>query len=125
MMNIIKERTMLLLCYPRCSTCKKAQKWLDEKKINYRYRDIKEDNPSAEELGVWLRKSGLEIKRFFNTSGQLYKSMGLKDRLPSMTDEEKLSLLSTDGMLVKRPLLIGDDYVLVGFREQEWTEKLV
>ena len=116
---------MLLLCYPRCSTCKKAQKWLEEKQIAYDYRDIKEENPSAEELGEWLRKSGLEIKRFFNTSGQLDKSMGRKDRLPLMTEEEKLSLLSTDGMLVKRPMLIGDDYVLVGFREQEWTEKLV
>ena len=116
---------MLLLCYPRCSTCKKAQKWLEEKQIAYDYRDIKEENPSAEELGEWLRKSGLEIKHFFNTSGQLYKSMGLKDRLPSMTDEEKLGLLSTDGMLVKRPLLIGEDFVLVGFREQEWADKLV
>ena len=115
---------MLLLCYPRCSTCKKAQKWLEEKQIAYDYRDIKEENPSAEELGEWLCKSGLEIKRFFNTSGQLYKSMGLKDRLPSMTDEEKLGLLSTDGMLVKRPLLVGDDFVLTGFREDEWQEKL-
>lgn len=115
---------MLLICYPRCSTCKKAQKWLDEKKIGYTYRDIKEDNPSLEELSAWYEKSGLDIKRFFNTSGQLYKSMALKDKLPSMTVEDKLTLLATDGMLVKRPILVGDDFVLVGFKENEWIEKL-
>lgn len=111
---------MLLICYPRCSTCKKAQKWLDEKNIPYTYRDIKEVNPSFEELTSWHERSGLDLKRFFNTSGQLYKSMQLKDKLPSMTDEEKLRLLATDGMLVKRPILIDGDTVLVGFKEQEW-----
>lgn len=115
---------MLLICYPKCSTCKKAQKWLDEKNIGYSYRDIKEDNPSLEELSAWYEKSGLDIKRFFNTSGQLYKSMALKDKLPSMTVEEKLALLATDGMLVKRPILVGDDFVLVGFKENEWEESL-
>ena len=111
---------MLLICYPRCSTCKKAQKWLDEKGIEYTFRDIKEENPSFDELKAWYEKSGLDIKRFFNTSGQLYKSMALKDKLPSMSTEEKLTLLSTDGMLVKRPILIDGDTVLVGFKEQEW-----
>ncbi|MBQ1474421.1 MAG: arsenate reductase family protein [Ruminococcus sp.] len=115
---------MLFVCYPRCSTCKKAQKWLDEKGISYTYRDIKEDNPSLDELKAWYEKSGLDIKRFFNTSGQLYKSMALKDKLPSMSVEEKLTLLSTDGMLVKRPILIDGDTVLVGFKEQEWADKL-
>ena len=113
------------ICYPRCSTCKKAQKWLDEKGITYTFRDIKEDNPSADELKVWVEKSGLSIKRFFNTSGLLYKSMALKDKLPAMSEEEKLSLLSADGMLVKRPLLIGDDIILVGFKEKEWMDKLL
>ena len=115
---------MLFVCYPRCSTCKKAQKWLDEKGIEYTFRDIKEQNPSFDELKAWVEKSGLDIKRFFNTSGQLYKSMALKDQLPSMSTEEKLTLLSPDGMLVKRPLLIDGDTVLVGFKEQEWAEKL-
>lgn len=116
---------MLLICYPRCSTCKKAQNWLDERNISYTYRDIKEENPSFDELKEWYERSGLELKRFFNTSGLLYKSLQLKDKLPSMTDEEKLSLLSTDGMLVKRPLLIVDDFILVGFKEKEWAEKLM
>ena len=116
---------MLLICYPRCGTCKKAQKWLDEKGIEYDYRDIKEDNPSLDELKKWYEKSGLELKRFFNTSGQLYKSMALKDKLPLMSDEEKLSLLSGDGMLVKRPILIDGDTVLVGFKESDWAEKLI
>ena len=116
---------MLLLCYPRCGTCKKAQKWLDEKGIEYDYRDIKEENPSLDELKKWYEKSGLELKRFFNTSGQLYKSMALKDKLPLMSDEEKLSLLSGDGMLVKRPILIDGDTVLVGFKESDWAEKLI
>ena len=115
---------MILVCYPRCGTCKKAQAWLDEKGIAYTYRDIKEDNPSLEELTAWYEQSGLDIKRFFNTSGQLYKSMELKDKLPSMSVGEKLSLLSTDGMLVKRPILIGDGFILVGFKEKEWIEKL-
>lgn len=116
---------MLLICYPRCGTCKKAQKWLDEKGIEYDYRDIKEDNPSLDELKRWYAQSGLELKRFFNTSGQLYKSMALKDKLPLMSDEEKLSLLSGDGMLVKRPILIDGDTVLVGFKESDWAEKLI
>lgn len=116
---------MLFVCYPRCSTCKKAQKWLDEKGIEYTFRDIKEQNPSSDELKAWVEKSGLDIKRFFNTSGQRYKSMALKDQLPSMSTEEKLTLLSTDGMLVKRPLLIDGDTVLVGFKEQEWANALL
>ena len=116
---------MLLICYPRCGTCKKAQKWLDEKGIEYDYRDIKEDNPSLDELKRWYAQSGLELKRFFNTSGQLYKSMALKDKLPLMSEEEKLSLLSGDGMLVKRPILIDGDTVLVGFKESDWAEKLI
>ena len=115
---------MLLICYPRCSTCKKAQKWLDEKGIAYDYRDIKEENPSLEELTQWYETSGLDIKRFFNTSGSLYKSMGLKDKLPAMSVEEKLALLSTDGLLVKRPVLVGESFVLVGFKENEWIDKL-
>ena len=116
---------MVLLCYPRCTTCKKAQKWLDEKNISYTRRDIKEENPSLQELTAWYEKSGLDIKRFFNTSGLLYKSMQLKDKLPSMSVEEKLTLLSTDGMLVKRPILLTDDAVLVGFKEKEWEVTLL
>lgn len=115
---------MLLVCYPRCSTCKKAQKWLDEHGVSYDYRDIKEDNPTESELRDWLDKSGLDVKRFFNTSGQLYKSMGLKDKLPDMSVDEKLRLLATDGMLVKRPILIDGGSVLVGFKEDEWSLKL-
>ena len=111
---------MLFVCYPKCTTCKKAKKWLDENKIEYVQRDIKTDNPSYEELKEWLEKSGLDIKRFFNTSGLLYKSMNLKDKLPEMSDEEKLRLLATDGMLVKRPLLVCENTVLVGFKEKEW-----
>ena len=116
---------MLFVCYPRCTTCKKAQKWLDEKGIGYTFRDIKEENPSYDELKTWYEKSGLDIKRFFNTSGQLYKSMSLKDKLPAMSEEEKLRLLSTDGMLVKRPILVSDETVLVGFKEQEWSNTLL
>lgn len=115
---------MLLLCYPKCTTCQKAQAWLDARGIAYTYRDIKEQNPSYEELCEWYARSGLDIKRFFNTSGLLYKSLSLKDKLPAMSDEEKLRLLATDGMLVKRPILIGGDFVLVGFREKEWDSKL-
>ena len=116
---------MLFVEYPPCSTCKKAKAWLDDRGIVYTDRNIKTDNPSLNELRTWYGESGLELKRFFNTSGLLYKSLLLKDRLPAMTDEEKLSLLSSDGMLVKRPILIGDDFVLVGFREKEWIEKLL
>ena len=112
------------ICYPKCTTCQKAKKWLDDNKIEYELRDIKLDNPTLEELTEWYMKSGLPLKKFFNTSGLLYKSLELKDKLPTMTDEEMLNLLSTDGMLVKRPLLIGQDSVLVGFKEAEWKEKL-
>jgi len=115
---------MLFLCYPRCTTCQKAQKWLDERNISYDFRNIKEENPTLEELTAWYKKSGLELKKFFNTSGLLYKDMGLKDKLPAMSEEEQLKLLATDGMLVKRPLVIGDDFILVGFKEPEWAEKL-
>ena len=113
---------MLFICYPKCTTCKKAQAWLDGCGVNYEMRDIKENNPSYAELFTWYAASKLPIKRFFNTSGMLYKSMGLKDKLPTMSDEECLQLLSTDGMLVKRPLLIGNGFVLVGFKEAEWSE---
>ena len=112
------------ICYPKCTTCQKAKKWLDGNKIEYELRDIKEENPDLEELTAWYKMSGLPLKKFFNTSGLLYKSMELKDRLAAMTEEEQLKLLATDGMLVKRPLVIGDDVVLVGFKESEWSEKL-
>ena len=112
------------ICYPKCTTCQKARKWLDENNIEYEFRDIKLENPSLEELTEWYKLSGLPLRKFFNTSGLLYKSMELKTKLPNMTDEEMLSLIATDGMLVKRPLAIGDDFVLVGFKEAEWVEKL-
>ena len=112
------------ICYPRCTTCQKAQKWLDENKIEYEFRDIKLDNPSLEELTDWHKMSGLPLKKFFNTSGVLYKSMDLKNKLPTMSDTEMLELLATDGMLVKRPLLIGDDFVLTGFKDADWQSKL-
>ena len=112
------------ICYPKCTTCQKAQKYLDEKGVEYEVRNIKEENPAFEELEMWYKKSGLPLKKFFNTSGLLYKSMALKDKLPDMSEEEQLKLLSTDGMLVKRPLLIGEDFVLTGFREKEWAEKV-
>lgn len=112
------------ICYPKCTTCQKAKKWLDDNNIEYELRDIKEDNPSFDELSEWYKMSGLPLKKFFNTSGLLYKSMGLKDKLPTMSGEEQLKLLSTDGMLVKRPLLISKDFVLVGFKEKEWVEKV-
>ena len=113
-----------LVCYDRCSTCQKAEKWLLEKGIAYEKRPIKERNPTIEELRDWSLRSGLTLRRFFNTSGLIYKRLGLKDRLPTMGEEEKLSLLASDGMLVKRPLLIGEETVLVGFRPAEWEEKL-
>ena len=112
------------ICYPKCTTCQKAKKWLDDNKIEYDLRDIKDDNPSFEELAAWYKTSGLPLKKFFNTSGLLYKSMELKDKLSAMSEEEQLKLLATDGMLVKRPLMIGEDFVLVGFKESEWSEKL-
>lgn len=112
------------ICYPKCTTCQKAKKWLDDNKIEYELRDIKEDKPTFEELSEWYKMSGLPLKKFFNTSGLLYKSMGLKDRLATMSEEEQLKLLATDGMLVKRPLLIGEDFVLTGFKGKEWSEKI-
>ena len=111
------------ICYPKCTTCQKAKKWLDDNKIEYELRDIKQENPTLEELTEWYKKSGLPLKKFFNTSGLLYKSMDLKNKLPDMTEDEMLHLLSTDGMLVKRPILVGNDFVLVGFKEVEWNEK--
>ena len=114
---------MKFICYPRCTTCKKAQKWLDDNGLKYELRDIKENNPAYEELKNWHAKSGLPLKKFFNTSGLLYKSMELKDKLPTMSEDEQLKLLATDGMLVKRPILVADDTVLVGFKEADW-EKL-
>lgn len=115
---------MLMLWYPKCTTCQKAKKWLDEQGLDVPVRDIKLENPSAEELRVWWAASGLPLKRFFNTSGLQYKALGLKDKLPSMSEEEQLALLATDGMLVKRPILVGDGFVLTGFKPQEWEEKL-
>ena len=112
----------ICLCYERCTTCKRALKWLDEGGVNYTKRDIKTDNPSYQELKSWYEKSGRPIKRFFNTSGNAYKDLALKDRLPTMTGDEALKLLSTNGMLVKRPLFIDDDKVLVGFKEAEWED---
>ncbi len=118
-----KGQTMLtFICYPKCSTCQRARAFLDENKIEYTLRDIKADNPTFDELKEWHKVSGLPLKKFFNTSGLLYKSLNLKEKLPNMTDDEQYSLLATDGMLVKRPLLIGDDFVLVGFKEKEWRE---
>ena len=116
---------MLFIEYPKCSTCKKAKKWLDDKGIAFEDRHIVENNPTAEELREWIKKSGLDIKRFFNTSGMKYRDLGLKDKLADMEEEEKLTLLSSDGMLVKRPLVVGDTVVLVGFKEKEWEEALL
>lgn len=115
---------MTFICYPKCTTCQKARKWLDENQITYAFRDIKTENPDYDELAAWYRLSGLPLKKFFNTSGLLYKSMELKGKLPSISEEDMLRLLATDGMLVKRPLLIGDDFVLVGFKETEWENRL-
>ena len=114
----------LFICYPRCSTCQKALKWLQERGIEVEVRDIVQQNPSEAELEEWIDRSGLAVNRFFNTSGLLYKSMELKDKLPQMSEDEMLKLLATDGMLVKRPLLVSDEFVLVGFKETEWTEQL-
>lgn len=113
-----------VLCYKKCSTCKKALDWLQQNNISYEERPIQEQNPTAEELREWYHKSGLPLKRFFNTSGLLYKEMNLKDKLTDMTEEEQLALLASDGMLVKRPLLIAGDFVCPGFKEAEWREKL-
>jgi len=115
---------MLFVCYPKCTTCMKAKKWMEEQKIDFEQRDIKENNPTAEELRSWWEKSGLPLKRFFNTSGKLYKEMQLKDRLLGMSEDEQIELLASDGMLVKRPILVNGDQVLVGFKEKEWQEIL-
>ncbi len=114
----------LLLEYPKCSTCKKAKKWLDESGIEYIDRNIADENPTYDELKLWIENSGLPIKKFFNTSGNVYKSMNLKDKLSTMTDEEQIRLLSSDGMLVKRPIIISKDNILVGFKEDEWKSLL-
>ncbi len=115
---------MVFLCYPKCSTCKKAQTWMDQRGIPYELRLIREEKPSAEELKAWQVRSGLPLKRFFNTSGLQYKALALKEKLPQMSEEEQFALLASDGMLVKRPLLVSEDFVLVGFREAEYAEKL-
>lgn len=116
---------MNFICYANCSTCKKAKKWLDDHHLSYEARDIAGDNPTYKELSLWYPRSGLPLRKFFNTSGQRYRALGLKDKLPDMGEEEILQLLATDGMLVKRPLLIGDDFVLVGFKEKEWEAILL
>jgi arsenate reductase len=115
---------MLFVCYLRCSTCQKARKWLDAQGIQYELRDIKTENPTEEELRLWRDRGGLPMKKLWNTSGMGYRALDLKNRLPAMDEAEQLALLATDGMLVKRPILVGDDFVLTGFREAEWAEKL-
>ena len=115
---------MLFLCYPKCTTCQKARGWLEEQGIAYELRHIKDENPSAEELRAWWQASGLPLKKFFNTSGLQYKALDLKNKLPAMTEEEQIALLASDGMLVNRPLMVADDFVLVGFRQTEWEERL-
>ncbi|RBP98232.1 ArsC family transcriptional regulator [Bifidobacterium aemilianum] len=120
-----QETQALFVCYPRCSTCAKARTWLDEHGIDYRERDIKTDNPTAKELAEWQQRSGLSVRRFFNTSGQLYRSLGLKDKLDTMRDKEAFDLLATDGMLVKRPIIVSANSVLVGFRAGLWKEALL
>ena len=122
---MIGDEKMLFIHYPKCSTCQKAKKWLDGHNIEYSERHIAEDNPSYDELKEWYEKSGLPLKKFFNTSGLVYREMQLKDKLSSMNEEEQLKLLATNGMLVKRPIIVGEDIVLVGFKEAEWDEKLM
>lgn len=114
---------MLFIEYPKCSTCQKAKKWLDFHKVEYTDRHIVEDTPGEQELKEWIARSGLPLKRFFNTSGQKYKELGLKDKLKDMSEEEQIKLLAADGMLIKRPLIVADDFVLTGFKEKEWMEK--
>ncbi|MFP5528245.1 arsenate reductase family protein [Peptococcus simiae] len=116
---------MLFIAYPKCSTCKKAKKWLDDHGIAYTARHIVEDNPTYDELKAWQAKSGLPLKRFFNTSGMVYRDLQLKDKLPDMSEDDQLKLLATNGMLVKRPLVVTEDTVLLGFKEAEWVEKLL
>lgn len=115
---------MEFICYPKCSTCQKARKWLDDRGVNYTLRDIKTDRPTYEELKAWHEVSGLPLKRFFNTSGLSYKALELKDKLPGMAEEEQLRLLASDGMLVKRPLLVGDGFILLGFKQAKWEARL-
>ena len=115
---------MLFICYPKCSTCQKAKKYLEDKSISFDERHIKENNPTLEELKAWYKQSGLPLKKFFNTSGLQYKSLQLKDKLPTMSEDAQLELLASDGMLVKRPLLISDDFVLIGFKEADWAKAL-
>ena len=115
---------MLFICYPKCTTCQKAKKYLDSREASYIDRHIKEDQPSEEELRLWHSRSGLPLKKFFNTSGLQYKALGLKDKLPTMSEDEQFALLASDGMLVKRPILVGNDFVLVGFKEDQWAEKV-
>ena len=115
---------MLFLCYPKCTTCRKAKAWLEEQNISFTLRDIKEENPTEEELQSWWQRSGLPLRKFFNTSGLQYKALGLKDKLPEMSEADQLALLATDGMLVKRPILVGEDFVRPGFRPAEWETVL-
>ena len=115
---------MLFVCYPKCTTCQKAQKWLDANSVAYEVRHIKDDNPTIDELKAWQKRSGLPLRKFFNTSGLQYKALNLKDRLPTMSEEEQFALLASDGMLVKRPILVGDGFVLVGFKEDAWRAAL-
>ena len=115
---------LTFICYPKCTTCQKAKKWLEGEGKAFQTRDIKEENPTAEELRLWWQRSGLPLKKFFNTSGLQYKALGLKDKLPGMSEEEQLALLASDGMLVKRPILVGEELVLVGFKEPDWAERL-
>lgn len=115
---------MLFVQYPKCSTCKKAAAWLKEREISYESRDIKENNPTADELRAWIAKSGLPTRKFFNTSGQIYRELNLKDKLDAMMDEEMIKLLASNGMLVKRPILIGENTVCVGFKESEWEKNI-
>lgn len=116
---------MLFVCYPKCTTCQKARKWLDANGVRYAERDIKEERPTCEELKAWQKQSSLPLRKFFNTSGMLYKSLSLKEKLPGMSEEEQFELLASDGMLVKRPLLVGDGFVLVGFKEESWRSTLL
>ena len=115
---------LTFICYPKCTTCQKAKKWLEGQGKEFQIRDIKEENPTVEELRLWWQRSGLPLKKFFNTSGLQYKALGLKDQLPGMSEEEQLALLASDGMLVKRPILVGEELVLVGFKEPDWAERL-
>ncbi|NLJ91177.1 MAG: arsenate reductase family protein [Clostridiales bacterium] len=119
------SKEILFVCYPRCGTCKKARTWLDNNNIEYKERDIKEDNPTKEELSLWFEKSGYPLKKFFNTSGLRYRELNLKDKLKEMSDQEQIELLASDGMLVKRPIVVTNDIVIVGFKEEEWENKLL